>query len=63
MLVLPFHNIDPVIFRINESISLNWYGISYLVVFYLWDITEIILQQNHHIILRRNLFSDFVVWE
>lgn len=30
MFVIPFHNIDPVIFRISSAISLNWYGVSYL---------------------------------
>lgn len=30
MFVIPFHNIDPVIMRINSAISLNWYGVSYL---------------------------------
>jgi phosphatidylglycerol:prolipoprotein diacylglycerol transferase len=31
MFVLPFHGIDPVIFQINSALSLNWYGVSYLV--------------------------------
>lgn len=39
MFVIPFHNIDPVIFRINSALSLNWYGLSYLlgVVFVVWQ--------------------------
>ncbi|QOL19974.1 prolipoprotein diacylglyceryl transferase [Candidatus Bodocaedibacter vickermanii] len=38
MFVIPFHNIDPVIFQISSAMSLNWYGISYLagVVFVMW---------------------------
>lgn len=30
MLLIPFHNIDPVIVRISSELSLNWYGLSYL---------------------------------
>lgn len=38
MFVIPFHNIDPVIFKISSAMSLNWYGISYLagVMFVMW---------------------------
>jgi len=39
MFVIPFHNIDPVIFRISSAMSLNWYGVSYLagIVFVMWQ--------------------------
>lgn len=39
MFVIPFHNIDPVIFRISPALSLNWYGMSYLagIVFVMWQ--------------------------
>lgn len=39
MFVIPFHNIDPVIFKISSAMSLNWYGISYLagIVFVMWQ--------------------------
>lgn len=39
MFVIPFHNIDPVIFRISSAISLNWYGVSYLagIIFVMWQ--------------------------
>jgi phosphatidylglycerol:prolipoprotein diacylglycerol transferase len=30
MFVIPFHNINPVILKISSSMSLNWYGVSYL---------------------------------
>lgn len=39
MWVIPFHNIDPIIIRITPSVSLNWYGLSYLlgVLFVMWQ--------------------------
>lgn len=39
MFVIPFHNIDPVIFKLSSAMSLNWYGVSYLagVVFVMWQ--------------------------
>lgn len=39
MFVIPFHNIDPVIFRVSSAMSLNWYGISYLagIIFVMWQ--------------------------
>lgn len=39
MFVIPFHNIDPVIFHISSAMSLNWYGVSYLVgvMFVMWQ--------------------------
>lgn len=62
MLVLPFHNIDPVIFRINESISLNWYGISYLVgiLFMGYYGDHLATKSPYH--FKKKSFSDFVVW-
>lgn len=39
MFLIPFHNIDPVILHITSTISLNWYGVSYLagVVFVMFQ--------------------------
>lgn len=62
MFILPFHNIDPVIFRINDSISLNWYGISYLlgILFMGYYGDHLATKSPSH--FKKKSFSDFVVW-
>lgn len=62
MLILPFHNIDPVIFRINETISLNWYGISYLLGILFMGYYGDHLAQKSSDHFKKKYFSDFVVW-
>lgn len=55
MFVIPFHNIDPVILRITNSISLNWYGVSYLV-----GVLFVMLQSERMAKARPTEFPDLV---
>lgn len=62
MWVIPFHNIDPIIFSITPSISLNWYGVSYLfgVLFVVWQSEKMGQQRPQD--FPKDLFKNSMLW-
>jgi phosphatidylglycerol---prolipoprotein diacylglyceryl transferase len=62
MFILPFHNIDPVLFRINDALSLNWYGISYLlgVFFVMYQSDKLIALFN--ISIPKDTYKNLMFW-
>jgi phosphatidylglycerol:prolipoprotein diacylglycerol transferase len=62
MFVIPFHNIDPVIFKISSAMSLNWYGLSYLagVMFVMWQSER--MSQKFKTGFPENVYKNFMFW-
>lgn len=62
MFVIPFHNIDPVIIKISNAMSLNWYGISYLagIVFVMWQSDRMASKRLGEFPL--NLYKNCMFW-
>ncbi len=62
MWAIPFHNIDPIIFRITPSISLNWYGLSYLagVIFVMWKSEK--MARKYQPEFPTDIFKNFMFW-
>lgn len=62
MFVIPFHNIDPVIFRVSSTISLNWYGLSYLagVMFVMFASER--MSRQYNLGFPENIYKNFMFW-
>lgn len=62
MFVIPFHNIDPVIFRISSAISLNWYGLSYLAGVVFVSIASDRMSRKYQLGFPENIYKNFMFW-
>ncbi len=62
MLLIPFHNIDPVIFYVSPWFSLNWYKLSYIASVLFILVVSDRMSQNYKIGFPKNIYKKSLFW-
>lgn len=62
MLLIPFHNIDPVIFYVSPWFSLNWYKLSYIAGVLFVTLASERMSRQYKLGFPENIYRNVIIW-